>query len=214
MSGRTGGYKLVALVLFLGGCAGAMTTEPPPGATKVEREFPAPGTKWVNRSTDHTGATTTATITALGEDTYEGKPVYRFSDGVDVFLFDKATHSWVGTLRDGKERSSASPNDGSGSSPLWVGKTWPASFTYYDRERGRSFSNVSYWWKVAAHEDVTVPAGTFKAFRLEGSNPFSSVTLWYAPSIKLIVKRIYERGAGHYLGYGKFTTELFEFPAK
>lgn len=214
MSGRARGYKLVALMLFLGGCAGAMATEPPPGAVKVDREFPAPGTKWVIRSTDHTGAETTATITALGDGTYEGKPVYRVSDGVDVLVFDKATHSWVATLRGDKERFSASPHDGSGSSPLWVGKTWPASFTYYDRERGRSFSGVTLWWKVAAHEDVTVPAGTFKALRLEGSNPFSSTTLWYAPSIKLIVKRVFERQSSHYLGYGKFSTELFEYPAK
>ncbi|MGH9460202.1 MAG: hypothetical protein ACRD1X_03230 [Vicinamibacteria bacterium] len=212
MSGRAWGYKLVGLMLFLGGCAGAMATEPPPGAVKVEREFPAPGTKWVTRSTDHTGATTTTTLTALGEDTYGGKPVYRFDDGVDIWVYDKATHSWIARVRrDGQERIAAQPHDGSGSSPLWVGKSWQARYAYYDRDRGRSFSDVTFWWTIAAYEEVTVPAGTFKAFRLEGSNPTTTITSWWAPEFRVMVKRIFERNASSYLGPGKFTTELVEY---
>ncbi len=69
-------------------------------------------------------------------------------------------------------------------------------------------------WKVAAYEDVTVPAGTFKAFRMEGSNPWAKITQWYAPEEKLVVKHVLERFGSNYLGSGKETTELLEYPAK
>lgn len=204
---------VIAAVLLVSGCATG-SVEPPAGTPKVATKFPAQGTKWRTHATGTDGSDTTYTLTALGDDTHEGKPVFKVSDGVDIYVFDKATHSWIANLRDGKERFSASPHDGSGSTELWVGKSWMASYTYYDRERGRSFSNVTYWWKVTAFKDATVPAGTFKAFKIEGSNPYSSFVTWYAPDLGVTVKRIYERNAGNYLGYGKFTTELIEFPAK
>jgi hypothetical protein len=219
MSGRRAGFTFpgtvgfAASLAFLTGCA-TMATEPPPGALKVEVGAPAPGTRWVSRTVDHTGTSTTETWTAIEDGTYEGRPVYRFTNGVDLSIRDKATRSWIATVREGKARFAASPHDGSFSPPLWVGKGWRAIYAFYDHERGRSFSPVDYTWRVAASEDVTVPAGTFKAFRLEASNPFSNTIHWYAPEAKLVVKRIYERFAGHYLGSGKFTTELIEYPAK
>ena len=202
---------LMGLIAFLAGCA---TTEPPPGAFKADVGFPSPGTKWVSRTVDHTGAATTKTLTVLEEGAYEGKPAYRVSDGVNVVILDKATRNWIATLRGEKVRFANSPHDGTFSPPLWVGKSWLASYQYYDYDLGRSFTNVYYRWRVEAYEDITVPAGTFKAFRLEGNTPYSSTTLWYAPGVKLIVKRVYERGIGHYLGSGKFVTELIEYPAK
>ncbi len=213
MNTRAGMLVLLAAAAFTAACATA-AVEPPAGTPKIAVKFPAQGTKWRIRTVDARGSETTYTLTALGDDTYEGKPVFKVSDGVDVDVFDKATHSWVATLRDGKERFSASPHAGDGSTELWVGKSWMASYAYYDRERGWSFSNVTYWWKVTAYEDVTVPAGTFKAFKIEGSNPYSTTVVWYAPELGVRVKRIYERSARHYLGSGKTTAELVEFPAK
>jgi len=61
-------------------------------------------------------------------------------------------------------------------------------------------------WKVEAYDDATVPAGTFKAFRLRsspGMNNASYDTIWYDPGTKLQVKRVYERTAGHFLGSGR-----------
>ena len=207
---------LVGLIAFLGSY-GAMAAEPPPGTVRVEVEIPPTGTKWVSRTVDHTGATSTRTYTVLEEASYEGKPVYRVSDGTDILIYDKATRNWVATVRDGQERFAASPNDGTFSSPVWVGKWWKASYTYYDRVRGRSWSPVEVTWKVEAYEDVEGPAGTFKAFRLQsspGRNNATLTSIWYAPEIKLIVKRVLERTAQHSLGYGKFVTELIEYPAK
>jgi len=61
---------------------------------------------------------------------------------------------------------------------------------------------------------VIVPAGTFTALRLEsspGTNNATSTTFWYSPEARVMVKRIYERTTDHYLGYGKFTTELVRY---
>ncbi len=185
--------------------------------TKVEVEFPPPGTKWVTRTADHAGATSIRTSTVLEGGSYEGKPVYRVSDGTDVRVFDKATTNWIATLRDGKERFAASPNEGVFSPPLQVGKWWKASYTYYDRGRGRSWSPIETTWKVEAYEDVTVPAGTFKAFKLQstpGRNDATYTIIWYAPEVKLIIKRVSERTLDHSLGPGKFVTELIEYQAK
>ncbi len=52
---------------------------------------------------------------------------------------------------------------------------------------------------VAAYEEITVPAGSFKAFRLESTPAENSGVrkiLWYAPEIQLYVKRVSERGPG------------------
>ncbi len=204
---------LAALVIFLGGCA-TTSTESPTEGVRADAGFPSPGTKWVYQTVDQAGATTRATYAALDEGTYEGKPVYRMSDGVNILLIDRATRNWVATVRDAKERLSASPSDQMFSFPISVGKSWVAKYSYYDRDRGLSFSDVTYSWSVAAYEEVKVPAGAFKAFRLEGSNPFSSTSVWYAPEVRLIVKRVDERSPTNYLGTGKATTELLEYPAK
>ena len=85
--------------------------------------------------------------------------------------------------------------------------------------------------RVAAFEDVTVPAGTFKAFRIEykggiGSSTSggrreqslsgieSNDTYWYAPGVKIVVKSIIERLGSHYRGVGRTITELLALPGK
>ena len=81
--------------------------------------------------------------------------------------------------------------------------TWPL-------EVGKSGESMSFWqapriprglwitmaWKVEAYEDVTVPAGTFKAFRIVQSFSFPGpqgtqwrdITIWYAPEVRQVVK--------------------------
>jgi hypothetical protein len=153
----------------------------------------------------------------MEEGAYGGKPVYRISDGAGIMIFDKATRNFVATLReDGQERTAVSPHDGTFSWPLWVGKSWRSSYTLYDRARGRS-DQLGVSWKVEAYEDVTVPAGTFKAFKLvstPGVGMAAYYTSWYAPDARLIVKHIYERTPQHLMGPGKFTTELIELARK
>ena len=197
---------------FLIAACAAASANPREPAYQVRVGFPDPGTKWIYRSVNQAGAVTTMTFVALGEGTHEGKPVYGITNGLDTLVYDQASANLVATFRMGKEVFAASPHDETFSSPIWVGKSWTTNFTAHDRIRGFSHSPVQVNWKVESFEDVTVPAGTFKAFRLQSSVPVGNAfsILWYAPEINLIVKRIDERTSRHPLGSDKRTTETTE----
>jgi hypothetical protein len=82
-----------------------------------------------------------------------------------------------------------------------VGKIWQNTLNYEDRERHRTFSEVPWLGRVTAYEDVTVPAGTFKTFKVEGTNVYAArLVEWYAPELKTSVKSRLERLPDHYLG--------------
>jgi hypothetical protein len=83
------------------------------------------------------------------------------------------------------------PHDGSLQFPLYVGKGWRH---HYVEAIGNDVAQRSKWVEVAAWEQVTVPAGTFWAFRMEMTNQRLGVpqpayeTHWYAPDVKFYVK--------------------------
>lgn len=79
--------------------------------------------------------------------------------------------------------------------PLKVGKEWTQDIDLRQLSTGetRPYSNH---WRVEAFEEVTVKAGTFKAFRIlwrqENRGPYSwsgSASLWWSPEVKAFVKR-------------------------
>ncbi len=190
-------------------------TAPPPGIVPAEVGFPPVGTQWVMRSTDHTtGVPVEVTWSTLGHGTYRGQPVFQLRAGIDIQLYDPTTRSLMAVVRDNKPRWEYWPHFGDSSSPLWVGKTWVARFGLWNYELGMRWPDLTISWKVVAYEDVTVPAGTFKAFKLEGSNLWVRITKWYAPEEKLIVKSVLERLRNNYLGPGGETSELLEYPAR
>ena len=77
--------------------------------------------------------------------------------------------------------------------PLEVGKSGTI-FTFWSRPDGGGRLNIE--WKVEAYEDVTVPAGTFKAFRITysfllgppGNREWREFSTWYAPEVRQIIK--------------------------
>jgi len=207
-------FAVVGLTLLVS-ARPTVPAEAPAGAVKADMGFPPVGTKWVSRTVEEPGETKTQVFTVMQEGTYKDKQVFQMSDGVETIVLDRATRNWIATLRDGKVDRSASPHNGELSFPIWVGKSWVARYRFYDsKTAGPSHYDVTYSWKVTAYEDVIVPAGTFKAFRLEGSNPFATTKIWYSPELHLVVKRIWERETFHYRGPGKSTTEVVEYPAK
>ncbi len=200
----------LGLAVFLAG-VGGLATDESSAQTGSAMVPPAIGTTFVTRSTNHQDKSVTERTWTVVEATYKGRKVIGFSDGVDTVLHNPENRNWFMTLRGDAERASATPHDGQFSWPLEVGKAWTATYMYYDGVTRRTFNPIVTYWKAAAYEDVTVPAGTFKAFRLEstpGTNNSTSVTVWYAPEVRLIVKRIREQTSRHYLGAGTFTMEL------
>ncbi len=184
-------------------------TTPSPEAVQAAIGFPAIGTTWRTKGISDT-ETWTERFTVLPNRTYNGRPVHQVGGDMWTFLLDRATRNPVALLRQGIERFAFSPYEPQYTFPLWVGKFWLSTYTISDYERGQTYSDVLWRGKVTAYEDVIVPAGTFKVFKLEGSNVVTRRDWWYAPELKMNVKWSVERLSDHPYGPGKRTWELIE----
>lgn len=91
------------------------------------------------------------------------------------------------------------PYRGALSFPLWVGKEWRYSFSAAMREKkGMPGEKAEFESsvKVEGYEEVTVPAGTFGAFKIKEvrRNVKKKLavgkhrTVWYSPDVKRVVK--------------------------
>jgi len=79
--------------------------------------------------------------------------------------------------------------------PLEVGKQYEATLHLNPRNNVGGVNEYHQTWKVEAYEPVTVPAGTFDAFRIRGSqcnvtqrNRCGDFLVWYSPRVKNWVK--------------------------
>jgi len=97
----------------------------------------------------------------------------------------------------------------SGRWPLEVGKSWTTEVRMTEESfASRPVVPLRFSVRVEAYEDVTVPAGTFKAYRVVSTTPLGTMsTHWMAPSAGLIayfaVKGIEERPPSNLLGAGR-----------
>jgi hypothetical protein len=97
--------------------------------------------------------------------------------------------------------------------PLEVGKTWTQDLELTVGGTNRFAMKVQ--WKVEAYEDVTVPAGTFKAWRVVFTDNFGyKQTTWSMPEkLGVYAKRINERAPTHPQGgAGTQVIELVTVP--
>ena len=87
--------------------------------------------------------------------------------------------------------------------PLTVGKKWNYKFQRKKSTGGTKRDKIRAQYKVEAYESVTVPAGTFHAFKITSISEATKrrmVTMpkkdqyWYCPEVKHIIKRINRRG--------------------
>lgn len=86
--------------------------------------------------------------------------------------------------------------------PLTVGDRYSIEFDFRDARLGPNAGRSQYDLAVVGWEDVTVPAGTFRALRIEGRGKawrydrpatfVQTTTYWYAPAIGRHVKYVYE----------------------
>src|SRR6185295_7507203 len=107
--------------------------------------------------------------------------------------------------------------------PLRVGDSYTASFRMESTRKGgetnaRAIQGVSstdfdYKVKVVRWEEISVPAGRFRALRIEaegnlrraqatgpGGNGFARTVIWYAPEVKRWVKYLYEGSLPRFAG--------------
>ena len=196
--------------------AAHLSGDPPAGAIKADLGFPPSGTRWMARFISATGVTTTNLYRVVDDETHDGKPVHRINWGTSAELYDKGTANYIATLRNAKAVVSYTPHAGTFDWPLYVGKSWSARYVYRDLIRQTTIDSVQYDCHVETYEKVVVPAGTWDAFRITSKNVdgTSLSTIWYAPDLKLIVKRINETTARHSSGITKTLYEITEYPAK
>lgn len=156
--------------------------------------FPAPGTRWQMLVTAG-GKTVTESYAVLEDGEHAGAKVHRvsISDGLAeprIELSDLETGNWITTMVGGKQHRhlAAKPYFALYAWPLTVGKVWQTRFTFGTMSV-REMRGV-----VNAFEEVTVPAGTFRAYKVDVADaawfwaPYRT-TYWYAPAIGLVVKR-------------------------
>lgn len=155
---------------------------------RVEVGFPEAGTRLVFDKVTGDKRETIA-WTVVDATAHRGRVVERLISNAGFEFYDKETRSWMATMLHGKMHE-VYPHNGQLSSPLWVGKSWPAKFLYTRRDGSQAEQNRT--WTVEARETVSVPAGNFDAFRIRSSSDTLTVTLWYAPEIKFFVKRVTE----------------------
>lgn len=180
----------------------------------VDMALPAEGTRLVYRTTDGRGRESVDAWTVLADGDYEGHPVARLSNGEETRLFDRASRNWLVTLKGDRAVEAVEPHQGTWSWPLRVGKSWRAEFVYHDLVHGVTVGPIGTEWTVEDFEPVEVPAGTFAAMRLRGEpgrNNTRRVLLWYAPELRVVVRRIDEQPGAR--GGRRRVTELVEYKA-
>ena len=82
--------------------------------------------------------------------------------------------------------------------PLRVGDAYTVEFEYRNTLNGAMAGKQKYEMKVVGWEDVIVPAGRFRALKIEGSGPgerydrqvrySAKITYWYAPEVNQKIK--------------------------
>lgn len=196
------GLGLAAAVLT-GGCA---TMEP-----KAERYVAPPrGSTWTTaqRNTGSFGSGDVQVQTTRGEQTWQGKQVVTFATSQGTILANPDTGKWIAFLGpDGKPVVSFDPPTGF-NFPLSVGKTWTnrIQMTMHAANRTIPFDATC---KVESYGDVTVQAGTFKAFKIGCSTTLpTEETYWFSPEMGIFVKSSQKRAANNPSGAGTRETEL------
>lgn len=191
---------------------------PPEGATTYEVTFPPPGSTWSERTVFRNGKSATEIFTAMKNAIHEGRPAHRASAGKLVRILDASTRSLTAIVVSGREVLRFSPHNGAFAPPLWVGKKWKHVMTVIDPVKGERQGPMRIPFEVEALEDVTVPAGTFKALRIRMDGELDGVegmmtdlirqTDWFVPGLGLTVKSVRMVNGDHPLGAGAISMEV------
>lgn len=130
----------------------------------------------------------------------EGQLVFeKTEDGTKTTEFYTPDLNFVKELFELGGTEEVKPYRGALSFPLWVGKKWSYSFTTSKREKKVMpgvLAEFEAKVKVEGYEQVTVPAGTFSAFKIKEVRRNVKKkkalgkhrTVWYSPDVKRVVK--------------------------
>lgn len=193
----------VTTALLAGGCAGLM---PKTEAYKV----PPLGSTWTNAqaNTGSYGTGTTRSTTTRGERVWQGRQALIFQTQAGSMVADPADGKWIALLAPNESIVATWDPPLGYEYPLFVGKTWVSRHRITNRATGR-VADFEANFKVEAFEDVTVPAGTFRAYRIRYTDTMGNEDMqWASPDLGIFVKTSQKRSASHPQGAGTRETEL------
>lgn len=198
---------LAGLALSAGlvaGCASA-----PPRAESPTADAVGTVTTYHRKSSGSLGAFDGQVVWKVDRATWEGKPVVSSTSGAGTSLHDPVTHGLIANLdRSGKPIFSFDPPL-AWAWPLEVGKTWTSRHAMKVHASGQTLP-LEIRWTVEAYESVTVPAGTFMAFKIVTQNNYGETeTRWTRPQEGLAtIKRVTTRSAQAPQGPGQLEAVL------
>jgi DUF3108-like len=192
----------LAVALVSGGCAVM--------APKAERYVAPPlGSSYVRaqRDSGSFGSRNIELQVRCGERMWQGQRVIAFEFPQYTLVAEPNTGSFLGIFVGDKPIMTWDPPMGF-DWPLEVGKTSTRNYrlTIHAKNQTVPFQLTQ---KVEAYEDVTVPAGTFKAFKISSSSTLGEESMyWYSPELGIFVKQILTRTAKNTAGPGVEETEI------
>ena len=191
----------VAFSIVLGGCA---TIAPKTGSYVV----PPLGSTWVVARSDSGsfGATSSQIASKRGEQTWQGQKLSALeAPGFTQLLNDKG--AIVAMMNGDKPLASFDPPLGF-AYPLEVGKSLSSTHNVTIFPSMKT-TPLQVTQKVEAYEDVTLPAGTFKAFKISWSESNGNEnTYWVSPELGITVKSILIRTGKWSTGEGRRENQL------
>jgi hypothetical protein len=196
------------LASFLVACTAILATGCSSTPKWAHYAAPPAGTTWSNQIKGTGSYKGPAEVSSrIGEITWNGERHVAFHNGPST-LVARRDGSWVALLgSDGKPMTSWEPPLGWGF-PLEVGATWKASYNVVNHSSGKT-TLVDASYAAEAFEEVTVPAGTFKAYRLRMTNNIGDDnTWWLCPENGLFVKQRLVRTESSPFGVGTREAEL------
>lgn len=196
---------IAAFALMSTGCATA-----PPVAEKMTISPMGTVTTYHRKSSGSLGNFDGQVVWTYAPSTWQGRPVVAFgAPQAGVSLHDPQTFALLATLDSAGNPLSAFEPPWDYQWPLAVGKSWTSEHQVRQVASGRVVP-VKVEWKVESWGDVTVPAGTFKAFKVVWRTSLGEVeTRWVDPYGGLpTIRRHVERPASHPQGVGVLDAEL------
>jgi len=134
----------------------------------------------------------------IREDTFNGIPCFVMKAGRNEYFYTKDVLGYLGSKRRGKLRRQRDAPFQPFAWPLKVGRQWNNVYTFERVDEETSF-DVDLRVVVSKLEEVTVPAGKFKTFKIEVYRSYDSELVsewWYSPKVKWYVKWISYVGRG------------------
>lgn len=194
-------------------CAGCTTTPTSPKALGPVTALP--GSEWSNVQRDsgsYGSGVSHVAFKAVAAQNWQGRQHYAHEGPESTTLIDPTSGRWAAWVKDGKPLVSWDPPIGY-HWPMWVGESWSTPYRVTNHATNKTTEMRAWFW-VEAHENVNVPAGSYKAFKIHYSDPTLTGVMWWSPDLGLWVKSRFERNSNHPAGPGVREQDLLRVNVK